>query len=574
MKRTIFFKTFWGYLFIVISVTLFFVLFSLRTIEKWHVERMSDALFRIAMAMRSSIQNVIEEEPSDLDGFVKNLGKTINIRITVIKPDGIVLADSISNSEQMENHGDRPEIIKAMRGFPTENLRFSTTLMSNMLYMAVPIIENDTIIGVIRLSLFVEHIRLLSKSIKKQIICIAIILILISLVITFLISRGISMPAKQLAVAAKRVAEGDYNVSVFTKDKGELGELALSFNEMVHKQKILFDNLLKNKEELKTIISSIKECLVVMDYDGKIVLTNDSFNMIVEDKSPIGKKYWEVFRSTAFYNLIQEIIKTKKNISGEVELGDRIFISNFTVLSSQDTVVVTLHDISERKKLEVIKRDFVINVSHELKTPLTSIKGFVEVLEDDIKGENKRYLEIIRRNTDRLINIVKDLLLLSGLEEKTFKLDLKHNNIKDLVGKTIKLFKPRLKEKNLYLKLEAEENLPEVKCDAFKLEDMLVNLIDNAIKYTEKGGITIRLNADEHRFRFEIEDTGIGIANEYQDRIFERFYVIDLSRSKAYGGTGLGLSIVKHIVLLHNGDINVKSELNKGTIFVIELPLS
>ena len=574
MKRTIFFKTFWGYLLIIVLVTLFIVLFSLRVIEKWHIERMSDALFRIAMAMRSSIQNVIEEEPSNLDGFVKNLGKSINVRITVIKPDGVVLADSISNPTQMENHGDRPEIIKAMRGFPTDNLRFSATLMSNMLYMAVPIQEKDTITGVIRVSLFVEDIYMLTKSIEKQIICIAALLILISLVITFFISRGISKPVKQLAAAAKQVAQGDYNVSVFTNDKGELGELAYSFNEMVLQQEALFNSLSKNKDELETIISSIKECLLVVDYDGKIVLTNDSFNMIVEDKSPIGKKYWEVFRSTDFYNLIQEIIKTKKNISGEIELGDRIFVSNFYVLSSQNTVVVTLHDISERKKLEAIKRDFVINVSHELKTPLTSIKGFVEVLEDDVIGENKRYLEIIRRNTDRLINIVKDLLLLSGLEEKTFKLDLKHNNIKDLVEKTIKLFKPRLKEKNLYFKLEAEENLPKVKCDAFKLEDMVVNLIDNAIKYTEKGGITIRLSADEYRFRFEIEDTGIGIANEYQDRIFERFYVIDLSRSKAYGGTGLGLSIVKHIVLLHNGKISVESELNKGTTFVIELPLS
>ena len=555
-------------------VTLFIVLFSLRVVEKWHVERMSDALFRIAMAMRSSIQNVIDKEPSNLDGFVKNLGKSINVRITVIKPDGSVLADSISNPEQMENHRDRPEIIKAMRGFSTENLRFSTTLMSNMLYMAVPIQEKDTITGVIRVSLFVEDIYMLTKSIEKQIICIAVFLILISLVITFLISRGISRPVKQLAAAAKQVAQGDYNVSVFTKDKGELGELAYSFNKMVLQQEALFNTLSKNKDELKTIISSIKECLLVVDYDGNILLTNNSFNMIVKDENPTGKKYWEVFRSTAFYNLIQEVINSKKNISGEIELGDRIFISSFYVLLSQKTIVATLHDISEQKKLEAIKRDFVMNVSHELKTPLTSIKGFVEVLEDNINGEDKKFLEIIRRNTDRLINIVKDLLLLSRLEEKSFKLDLKSINIKDLVENTIKLFEPRLKEKNLYLKLEAERNLPEVECDAFKIEDMLVNLIDNAIKYTEKGGITIRLIADEHRFRFEIEDTGIGVANEHQSRIFEHFYIIDSSRSKTVGGTGLGLSIVKHIVLLHNGKMSVESELNKGTTFVIELPLS
>jgi two-component system phosphate regulon sensor histidine kinase PhoR len=573
MRRTIFLKTFWSTLLIIVLVALFIILFSFRSIEKWHIERITGDLFRIARAMRPGIQAAMKDDSAGLDGFVKTLGKETDVRITVIRADGIVLADSLSDPADMENHGDRPEISKALRGDPSDRLRFSTTQMSSMLYLAVPIRQDDAITAVLRVSLFVEDIRLLLRDIQTSVIAVSAVVILISLIITFLISRGISNPVKQLAAAARRVAGGDYDIQVFPRGRGELAELTRSFNEMVSRQKELIGHLNRSRDELQTIIAAIGEGLLVLDHEGRIMLTNDNFNRLVEVEAPVGKRYWEVFRSSEFYHLVQAAMQSDKSQTGEIELSGRIFITSLAVLPSRRAYVATLHDITERKRLEAIKRDFVVNVSHELKTPLTSIKGFVEVLEDGLKGEKRRFLDIIGRNAERLINIVNDLLLLSGLEEKPFRLEPAEIDMKELVENALKLFDPALIEKNLYLNLEAAADLPSIRGDAFKLEDMWVNLIDNAVRYTEKGGITIRLRRDDPWLRCEIEDTGIGIDQDQQGRIFERFYVVDSSRSKASGGTGLGLSIVKHIVLLHNGKIEVESVPHQGTTFIIRLPL-
>jgi two-component system phosphate regulon sensor histidine kinase PhoR len=232
------------------------------------------------------------------------------------------------------------------------------------------------------------------------------------------------------------------------------------------------------------------------------------------------------------------------------------------------------HDVTELKRVEKIKKDFVVNVSHELRTPLTAIKGFVETIYEDIDDKNRGYLAIIRRNTDRLINIVADLLLLSELEEKGAALSLEPCDLTIMIEQMRKIFEPRLREKGLLLTIPANPALPDLMADAFKLEQVFVNLIDNAIKYTETGGITISLLQQNGQVLIEIQDTGIGIPREHLSRIFERFYVVDASRSKQLGGTGLGLSIVKHILLLHNGTIDVESTPGQGTKFIITLPIN
>ena len=256
-----------------------------------------------------------------------------------------------------------------------------------------------------------------------------------------------------------------------------------------------------------------------------------------------------------------------------LELNNRIFLCSATSLKSKEEIVLVFHDITEIKEIEKMKRDFVANVSHELRTPLTAIKGFVETLLDEEKDLNKKhYLKIIQRHTDRLINIVKDLLLLSQLEERRSKLEIEDVNLKRLLEDISKMFIEKIKQKKLKLKIEIQKDLPLVKADPFKLEQMFINLIDNAIKYTDKGEIKISIEQIDNLIKIVVADTGIGISEKHLSRIFERFYVVDKSRSRRYGGTGLGLSIVKHVVLLHNGKIEVKSKKNKGTKFTIYLP--
>lgn len=228
--------------------------------------------------------------------------------------------------------------------------------------------------------------------------------------------------------------------------------------------------------------------------------------------------------------------------------------------------------VARLKNAEKFKKDFVTNVSHELRTPLTAIKGFAETIECDCSGQNKHYASIINRHCNRLINIVQDLLTLSKLEEKKTELKIEEIDIKDLLENTAKIFKQKIADKKLELKLQIENDVAILRADAFKLEQLLINLIDNAVKYTEKGWISVAVKRDNSNIVIEVRDTGIGIAENHISHVFERFYVVDKNRSRSLGGTGLGLSIVKHIVLLHKGTITVESQPDQGTKFIIILP--
>ncbi len=575
MRRTIFVKTFWGYLIITVLVALLMTLFAFQTIKKWHVRNLTGDLHRLATAVEPVILNMLsgKSTPGDVDNYIKELGKALSIRLTVIIPDGRVLADSLSVPSGMENHGDRPEIKKAFVGEESEKTRFSTTMMSDMLYLAVPVKQGDSVNAVLRLSLFIDDIEGLRKEIELQIGAVAFILILASLLLTYFISRGIAGPVIELAAASQKVAGGNFNVRVFPRDKGELGVLATSFNEMILRQKELFEDMAGKREELTAIITSINEGLLVLDREDTIILTNRSFNEIVKAGDPVGKKHWEVFRSSEFYELIRRLRSDGDRVSGEIQLNGQDFIASCTMLLIRDAVVITLHDITERKKLETIKRDFVSNVSHELKTPLTSIKGFAETLLEEVEGENRKYIEIILKNTGRMIRIVQDLLILSRLEERSKKIKLEVLDLNELIQNSMKQFFPVARERKLEMVLDAGTVAPKVRGDRFSLEDMFTNLLDNAVRYTEKGGVWIRLAIENQWAVCEIRDTGIGIESNHLERVFERFYVVDASRSRATGGTGLGLSIVKHIVLLHNGEITVKSIPKVGTTFLVKLPL-
>jgi len=371
------------------------------------------------------------------------------------------------------------------------------------------------------------------------------------------------------------VAKGDFNTRVSLKSNNEIKELADSFNYMTEQISTLFTQLSYQKEELNSIISSINEGLCVIDKNGAISISNESFRKTVQNDSVKGKLYWKVIRKTRFDELMKRVRNDQKSIVDEIEFNNQIFLCSATLCSNKEDIVATLYDITTIKNLEKTKKDFVSNVSHELRTPLTAIKGFVETLQEtNSDDKNKHYLNIISRHTDRVIRIVNDLLLLSKLEGAPVNLELEKVNLKNLIENILKIFEQSLKEKKLALKFNASNSLPIINADPFKLEQVFINLIDNAIKYTERGEISISLNSYNETVTIEIQDTGICIPQEHLSRIFERFYVVDSSRSRKLGGTGLGLSIVKHIVLLHNGKIDVKNIPGVGTNFVVSLPVS
>jgi two-component system phosphate regulon sensor histidine kinase PhoR len=574
MKKSLFAKAFTSYLIIIITLSVLIVFFSFRAIKESYLDSLTQDLTHLCIAIETKVTALVAEKRfQELDSFVKDLGKHIQTRITVIDLSGTVLADSEKNPQNMEKHNLRPEIIQALQGAVGKSVRFSSTVKEAMLYVALPIEQQGRRLGVLRVSLFIKDIDKLLDKLQISILYSVIVISIISLLVALFFAYNLTRPIRELTAASHRVAAGDFNAKVLLKANDEFRELGDSFNYMTDKLSSFFAELSSRKEELNSIIFSLQEGLLVLDKKGAIVLSNESIKKIAHDVPFDGKYYWEVIREPHFNALVDSLNSEQKSCTTEILINGRTFLCSATSLGEQEKTVVMFHDITEVKRVEKIKKDFVVNVSHELRTPLTSIKGFVETLEEEIDEKNREYVKIIKRNTDRLTNIVEDLLLLSELEEKGTALHLEACDLKSMLENIRKIFEHRLTEKGLILEIEAQKDLPAITADAFKLEQVFINLIDNAIKYTEKGSITITLQHHDHFIRIAIQDTGIGIPPEHVSRIFERFYVVDASRSRQLGGTGLGLSIVKHIILLHNGTIEAQSTSGAGTTFLITLPI-
>jgi two-component system phosphate regulon sensor histidine kinase PhoR len=493
-------------------------------------------------------------------------------RITIVSADGTVLADSEEDPTLMENHASRPEIKDALAGSPATSIRRSTTMGKEMLYAAVPVEKNGKVAGVLRVSVFFEEINALLGELRFVILGTGLIVVLASLTGAVLFSSNLSRRIRELADASKRFSEGDFDVRVPRKGLDELADLARSFNDMAATMKTLFERLSGQKQALDGILASIQEGLVVLDPAGKIVLANRGFRDLIGEEDIEGSMYWEVLRSPEFGGFLEELKDGKGSVVRELEIRGKVFLTSAAHLVPSGELVLMLHDITEVKRLERVKKDFIVNVSHELRTPLTAIKGFAETLLEETVDRQREYCEIIVRHTNRLVSIVHDLLLLSEIEEKGKRLQPEEVDLIALLEQVLAVFRPKFEEKGLVTTVLAPAEGLTMEADPFRLEQVLMNLVDNALKYTEKGGITISVTRLPDEISIEVSDTGIGIPEEHLPRIFERFYVVDRSRSRKVGGTGLGLSIVKHIVLLHQGRISVQSQPGRGTSFTIILP--
>ena len=573
-----FVRTFISYVVIIVFVLLLVFLFSQDAINDFYIENLKTQLMQVGNALTLKVTDLFEaNDIAGMDKLAKEVGKTIEMRITIIMPNGVVVADSENDPVQMENHGDRPEIIQALsgRGGDASAIRFSNTMSEQMLYLALPVEKDGDAKFVIRLSLYLSHIKKLIHELRWEFTWLLLLLFLLALLTAWYFSRGISRPVREIVIATREFASGNFNVKIFTRKKDELALVAESFNSMVIQQKNLFDKLSQNRTELEAIISSMKEGLIVIENGGKITLCNASFEDITGKKRATGKAYWEVLRIPDFEDFVNRAFQSIDTIYEEIELEHKVYLVSFNRMEKGEKLVVIFRDISSFKQLERMKKDFVVNLTHELKTPLTAIKGFIETLEEEENIRNTQYVDIIKRHTDRMNQIVSDLLILSELEEKKREVIFEPLNLGDMVNNLLKIYKEKIEEKQLELDMDIPGNLPTVKGEKFKLEQMFINLLDNAVKYTDKGKVSVKIRELDNRRRIEIKvmNSGLTIPEKSIPRLFERFYVVDKSRSRKLGGTGLGLSIVKHVVLLHKGEITVESIEGEGTVFTITLPI-
>jgi len=573
MKRTFFRKLFFSHLFILGILTLFLMFFSFKTIKDSYIDLLSTELVKQNQTISLSANNLYFNKihPS-LQQFVVDLGESINNRITIIAENGLVIADTKRNPEKMENHSLRPEVIQALQEGVGKSLRFSSTVQRDMLYVA-SLHNNNKDKYIIRTSVFVDDINVIISSLRKDLFRVGLIAVLISILIAYFFSKSFTTPINMIVAAFSKISEGDFETRVFLKNNDEFKVIADNFNSMTEKMSSLFEEIKYQKEELQSIIATMKAGLLVLNSAKKVVLTNTSLEDLLGINIKSGMYYGEVISSPIFAELVSNISKNNPSIHGEIMENNKVFLCDINYLHTQEQIMVIFHDITEAIRMEKMKRDFVVNVSHELRTPLTAINGFVETLEDEVTDDQKNYVRIIHKNTHRLINIVNDLLLLSELEEKNTPLEKESVFLFDFLNNIQTLFIHKIDEKGLSFNLQIDENTPTIFIDPFKMEQVFINIIDNALKYTEKGSIIVRAKSKENQVLIEIEDTGIGIEKEHYERLFERFYVTDKSRSRKVGGTGLGLSIVKHIVHLHGGEISFTSTPGVGTKFIINLPV-
>jgi two-component system, OmpR family, phosphate regulon sensor histidine kinase PhoR len=513
-------------------------------------------------------------------------GETVN-RVTVILPNGRVVGDSEEMPDKMENHLDREEIREAYRGRVGVSVRYSDTMQKKMMYVALPVVVNQKLSGVLRTSIAVTAVDERIGIIRLRIFIGALLIALLASGVSWFVSKRITTPIERMRDGAKRFAAGDLFHRLEAPDTMEFSALAGAMNQMAEQLQQRLDEITNQRKKTESILASMREGVIATDMEQRVISINPAaarmFNVPVTIND--GRNILEIIRNHDFQELINQSLASGENLEADIfyhQGGERTFSVHCTplvdALQKRLGALVVISDVTQLRRLENMRRDFAASVSHEIKTPLTAIKGFVETLvtgslEDP--GETRRFLTIIDRHVNRLVAIIEDLMQLSRIErdDEIQQIGLENCRVVDVLNTAIGLCEEAIREKEIDVQLACEDELSGC-FDATLLEQAAVNLLDNAIKYSPNKS-TIRIEAKNANGEVQIrfQDQGMGIASKHLPRLFERFYRVDKARSRKLGGTGLGLAIVKHIAQAHGGRVTVESELEKGSTFTLYLPV-
>lgn len=555
--------------------------FSIKIAQELYITSFEDKLVSNGNLL-VSIFSMDYNPDNNYDTFALNYSNILDSRITIIAADGKVIGESSTDSFNMENHSERYEIKEAFAGRVGIDSRYSSTSKIDMLYVAVPVIKNGISEAVIRLSVPLTNTQKILPRYFSYIIMSTLLGILCSLAIAYALVRNITKPINEITRISSQIAKGSYDKRINLDIKDEVGQLAQTFNYMAEKLEITIHDLSDKKNKLEAILKSMQSGVIAVDRIGKVILVNPSaLSIFGIEENIIGKHILEVFRNVELENIIYEHKEENQEIRINHPEKRILRVRAALIKEIEDThtdigVVVVMQDITEIKRLEQMRSDFVANVSHELKTPLTSIKGFAETLKSGAINDNdlrEKFLEIIDVEADRLTRLINDILSLSELENKKPNLLFERIDLNKEIDVIREMMLSLSRLKGITLIFSKDERIPYVIGNHDKVKQLLINLIDNAIKYTPKGGsVSVKTYFEDGNVYIEVADTGIGISKEHLPRLFERFYRVDKGRSRALGGTGLGLAIVKHIIAAMEGSITVKSELGRGTVFTIKFP--
>jgi len=565
-------------------------LFMVKTFKENHINALEDNMVR-EMQIISAKMNWKSGEISSLYDYYSNEAKELQrytgARVTFIRNDGVVLGDSNGDPRDMDNHLNRTEIKEALASGTGRSIRASETVKQNMMYVAIPVmVVPDQAPDVIRLAMSLKEVDESIRQLTMMLFLGLLVLFLIAAFISYRLALGLTRPLEQITKVAKRIKNMDYLARVKVTKQDEIGELGNAINAMADSLQIQMTRIQQNENQLESVLDNMINGIVMIDLNGKIVLMNRRAEEVLgfSARELVGRHYAEAKQQYELSQMIQEGLKSKQHLREEITFyfpEERLLELNLVPIHPEGNdfsgVLLVLQDVSAIRRLERMRSEFVANVSHELKTPITAVKGFAETLLGGAVNDEetaRSFLQIIFDESDRLNRLIGDILELSKIESRRVPLVFSPVEVDTFVHKSIKLMESEAVRKRIELSMNIEPGLY-VEADEDRLRQIIMNLLSNGINYTPEGGrVSLKVEGlgDDH-IRIQISDSGIGIPKKDLPRIFERFYRVDKARSRSSGGTGLGLSIVKHLVELHKGTITVTSDVGVGSTFTIELPV-
>jgi len=574
--------------------TSYFKSFFLETAQRELMVRASLMQDRFARALY-----VDGLSPQQIDALCKNLGERIQTRITVIQHSGEVIGDSFARVETMENHKERPEILTALSGEKSLAVRYSPTLDKNMMYIALPIIDSRSDPAVIRTAVSISDIDAKVEAMRNSISLVLVLTTMAAALASLYVSRRITNPVEQMRKGAQEFSKGNLTNRLPSPDTEELSQLAQSMNLMAAELNKKIMDVRNRSRELEAVHTSMQEGVIAINGREQIITINKAAAKIF-DFSPETLKTKHVLEVARNYDLqvfIRKALATSEPVEDDIVIDrDERMVLNIHSTALYDAndkrmgTLIIFHDITRIRLLETMHKDFAANVSHELKTPLTTIKGFIETLlqmmadspgassaqntaDQDTAAQYSRFLGIIEKNVNRMIRLINDLLALARLERlKGTDIQLEAHPLASLIQKAVGFCADRAQDRGITMEVHCPDALAGM-VDPMLMEQAVFNLVDNAVKYSDDGAyVTINAELKDRSIEIQVKDTGPGIDAAHLPKVFNRFYRVDKGRSRDQGGTGLGLAIVKHIVQYHNGRIEVESRRGKGTCFTITIP--
>jgi two-component system phosphate regulon sensor histidine kinase PhoR len=587
-KRRLLWQLYPSYLLIMVISLIAVTWYATSTMRAFFFEQTEVDLEARARLFEAQIRKYWDPpDEATIHAICRSIGKKTSTRMTVILPSGKVIGDSLKDPENMDNHRDRPEVLMAMRGRCGKSTRFSLTLNQTMMYVAVPLHGEEKLLALVRAAIPIDGIDVALRRFQVRIATGGLVIAVFGALLSLIVSRRITRSIREIRRGAECFAEGDFECRLPDFELEEMGSLATTMNKMAEEIQERIQTITRQRNELEGVLSSMVEGVIAVDMEERILRVNEAAGSILnaDPKELEGRSVQEGVRNTELQRFVSEALSSQQPVEKELAAydaqGERILNGHGTVLrdaaGKRIGALIVLNDMTRLRKLEGIRRDFVANVSHELKTPITAIKGFVETLRDEsVKDEQdrERFLAIVGKHADRLEAIIEDLLSLSrieqGREEET--ISLREQSLRSVLLGAIQLCQTVATDSEMTISLSCSESIV-AKINAPLLEQAMVNLLDNAVKYSDPGK-EIRVGAvqSEEEWVIAVRDEGWGIAKKHISRIFERFYRVDTGRSRHLGGTGLGLAIVKHIAQAHGGTVSIESRPGKGSVFSLHIP--